>query len=171
MSASVPELAGHQRNEGLTMTRPRPYHGAAPCALALVALSLAACSNTGSSNQPSTSENSGATFDYSAWKPETTVALSPVSDEEFERARLDALETSRVTLDVDPALPVPDLVRRLDLGEDIQPVADCMVEAGYPVELSADGRGIHWEDLSDATRTQFWICYAEYPPGSVAYPE
>lgn len=144
----------------------------ARCALLLtVCLGLAACGDAGPGNQPSAKESTVATFDYSAWKPETAVSLPKMSEEEFERARLDALETSRATFGVDPALPVPDLVRRLDLGEDMQPVADCMISAGYPVELSADGRGINGKNLSDSARIQVWLCMAQYTPADYGYPE
>lgn len=137
------------------------------CALGIL---LVGCSGDETS-EPLAPTSMVGEFDYDSWKPQTSVHLPEISDDGFARARLESLESTRSTLDIDPSLPVPQLIRALDLNEGMQPVVDCMTQAGYPVEMSADGRGIAWTNLSDSVKTQYWICSAQYTSTAVAYPE
>ncbi|MEW6862283.1 hypothetical protein [Trueperella pyogenes] len=138
-------------------------------AVGFALLALTGCSEVSKKTVTPSVDISATTFDYAAWTPETTVHLPQVSQDEFERARREVLESYRNTLKVDSDLPIPALVRPLELRENMQPIVDCMTQAGYPVELSADGRGVVWEKLSDAVATQFWICTAQYTPKSVVH--
>ena len=118
------------------------------CALGIL---LVGCSGDETS-EPLAPTSMVVEFDYDSWKPQTSVHLPEISDDGFARARLESLESTRSTLDIDPSLPVPQLIRALDLNEGMQPVVDCMTQAGYPVEMSASGR----ENQHCSTSWGYW---------------
>lgn len=140
----------------------------------VVALSMGACSQ-GEVAQSGGVVQGQAAYDYSAWKPATKVELAPQSPEQMSADRLNWVEANRTVMGIGESVPVPDLVRWIELGENHQPIVDCMAQNGFAVSLDQTGEGLRFDsatagsDDSGASPVslQIWLCYAQFTPKSV----
>ncbi|MDO4791886.1 MAG: hypothetical protein Q3999_05325 [Buchananella hordeovulneris] len=142
--------------------------------LGVLALSLGACSHGAAESQVEVLPGQ-AEFEYSAWRPETKVELGPQSPEQLSINRLNWVEGNRTAIGIEQSVPVPDLVRWIELGESHQAIVDCMAQNGFAVSLDQTGEGLRFDSATGGSgdsgtspiSLQIWLCYAQFTPKSV----